>query len=349
MQSAPPPFDFDTVLGFVKEQKGFDNYPAPLGPDLTNHHEDFHNPVFPGDQGHGNTKLYLERHKIDVPQAMIDADRQSFRDALRFYMNPMHVGMFMCNFYRGDFFSHPAYEEIGDQGMLRPTREDSWDPKPWYIDDKFTLDLNNPERKNRNRTYYTEREVALLGKIDKAVPELCTTVLAYQAGFLAYAMELKEHIARNSKGSLTVAEQERGLIAIENLRTNFETKNFSQDLLPAIALVYYKRDPVMKTQPVAADFEKGFAFAFRVGLFKSVAPAPDGGQREITCPARVAITATSTRDIKQEVCAREAGGFPPGRMLHSIYKEVHKQRMPFGELRKIARSVSSLLSKCGLG
>jgi hypothetical protein len=186
-------------------------------------------------------------------------------------------------------------------------------------DDKFTLDLDSTERKSRNRTYYTDREMYIVAQVCKSVPDLRTTVLAYQAGFLAYLEQLKTAFEKSKQGRLTDREKKRGMQVIDVLIRSWEQSNFSVDLLPAICLAYFKRDPSVQSAPLTEDFERGFAFAFRVGLFQNHVRGPDGVERHFYCPARLTIGDVATQALGQEVCGRPGQQFPMGRVMGSIY------------------------------
>ena len=101
--------DFHHVIDFIKAEKGLADYPAPLGPDCRKIDPELKNPRFPGDTAYSNGPMFLERFEINVPQALIDAENGSIMDALRIFMNPRHVGAFLCTFYRGDFLSDPSF------------------------------------------------------------------------------------------------------------------------------------------------------------------------------------------------------------------------------------------------
>jgi len=313
------PLDFNDVVDFIKAEKGFEDYETPLGPDCRSIDSGLKNPRFPGDEAYGNGPVFLGRLRVNIPQELIEAQSRSFRDALRIYMNPKHIGSFMCTFYRGNFLSDPSFLKIADQEMYLGRRS---------ADDRFTLDLETPKRKSRNRTYYTDVEKKIVTDVCRSTPELRTTVLAYQAGFMAYLEQLKSAFTRNDGGRLTERERERGVLVADKLIKPWSTDNFSSELLPAICLAYYKRDPSLQSPPLTEDFEKGFAFAFRTGVFQNHVHAPDGGERHFRCPARVTIGTVATQELGQEVCSQPGQQFPMGRVMASIYAAIKNAQPP---------------------
>ena len=321
--------DFNDVVEAIKAGRGFEDYPAPLGPDCREIDKYTNNPRFPGEMAYGNGPVLLGDFKINLPQSMIDAQKKSIRDALKLYMNPKHIGLFMCDFYRGNFLEELSFQRL-DGYAYSPTDVDCI-----IYDDKFTLDLDGHERKSNNRTYYTFSELLIVDYVCNKVPDIKTTVLAYQAGFLAYLERLKSAIQLNEKQGLTIEEQKRGVLVIENISRLWSSANFLYELLPAICLTYYKRDQSLKLSPVTEDFERGFAFALRVGLFRHHMQAPDGEMRYFHCPATITIRSVASQELGQEVCGRDNNAFPAGRMLGSIYKAVSASRGPVSPVPQI--------------
>jgi hypothetical protein len=318
--------DFTEVINFIKDNKGFNN------PNLVSHF------------GYTNGPNKIRTHKIDIPQRVILAKRRSVGDSLRIYMNPKHVVAFMCSFYRGDFLIDPAFVRL--EMTLRKFVKDPSRPAA-SIDNKYTLDLDNPKRKRKDRVYFTNQESKIVQHVCRALPELRTTVLAFQVGFLAYLDRLKEEIyqapARTSqqepgKAVLTLEESRRGQHITSVLAEQWRTPNFVSELLPAICLAYFKRDPNLKSTLNSEDFEKGFAFALRIGVFQNHVLSPNGEDRHFVCPAIVTIGTVSMRELGQEVCGHPNQDFLMGRILNSIYTEVINRLHPQTPKKQAARS-----------
>lgn len=321
------PLDFNDVLDFMIARNAFEDYDVPLGPSTRDNSSgfDFRRPRYPGDPSYGNGVMMVKEYGANIPPEFVAAQYQSMMDALNLYMHPFHLGPFMCGFYRqGEFLSDPSYLKIADYPL----------PQPLSGEDRIRHGYSAPidqghlallERaRNTDRTYFSEPDCDLVKRVCSARPELKKTVLAFQAGFLAYLEQLKSAMVRNDEDRLTDKQRTRGMKVVDLLIDQWSTKNFSRELLPAICLAYSERDQSLASPPVAEDFDKGFRGGFKMGLFHHIVPAPNGIDAvELLCPAKMAIRTLAMKDPgKAEVCARSADPFPMGRMMASICKAI---------------------------
>ena len=145
---------------------------------------------------------------------------------------------------------------------------------------------------------------------------------------MAYLEKLKSAMSLNTGHRLTEEEAQRGILVIENLSRTWDSKNFTNEVLPAICLTYYKRDPSLQSTVLTEDFEKGFAFAYRLGLFRNHVRAPDGQIRQFRCPASTTIAILGTKDLGHEVCSHQEQQHPTGRAFGSIYTAIKSYPSP---------------------
>ena len=327
------PVDFVKLIQDIRAKGGFEDYPMPLGPDLSvfnvgdGNRSKLTNPKHMGDKAYGHGPQILDRSKLDIPQELIDAQHQSIRDALNTYMPAPVLMQFMCGYFRSDFFNDISFYEVPKQRLpdidyLRPRRKREPNA-PWY----YSFNLDTTDRKSLRRHYFTEIETHLVRSICKKRPELLATTMAYQGAVLSYLNHLKTAI--DDDGSLTVAERERALKIHGELNRNWKaTINFTNEILPAICLAYFHRDPSLKSEPSAQDFERGMRFALKIGVFQRQQPAPDGTMRDFKCPAMAVITTTSMGGAQAEACQRPAEGKKMGALFAMIYQRVKQLGVP---------------------
>ena len=312
------PLDFRNVVAFVKDRHGFEDYAQPLGQPVESLDADIKNPAHPGDMAYGSATGQIERHEKNLSQDLIDAQHESFRDALELFMSPGHVFAHMCTFFQSDFLNSSAYLSIKDHPSPAPLSEYQKEVGREPQNSKYSFDLSNPNRKSRNRSYYTDKEMRVVAQICGQLPAIRTTVLVFQAGFLDYIDRLGAQIANDER--LNEHEKNRGAKILDNLTQQWKTTNFSNEVLPAICLAYHDRDPERRTEITARDFECGFEFGMRAGLYKKHLGTPDGGKRELTCPARIPIGTVASKELG----ADPKQNFPQGHMLGIIHRRVLK-------------------------
>ena len=326
------PVDFTKLIQDIRAKGGFEDYPAPLGPDLSVFNIDhpnrgaLRNPIHMGDKAYRHGPDELKHSTIQIPQALIDAQHQSFRDALSTYMPTPVLMQFMCSYFQSDFFDNISFYELRSQWLpsidtSRP-RYKREPHAPWY--QSFSID--GSKRKSLRRRYFTEIEVHVVQSICKKRPELLATTMAYQASVMSYFNHLQAVIEQDE--TLSGAERERALKIHGELKNPWSANNFSIELLPAICLAYFQRDPSLKSEPMADDFERGMRFALKIGLFQHHYPKSDGTVGEFKCPAMTTITTTSMGHAGDEACQRPAEGKKLGGLFAMIYGRVKQLGLP---------------------
>jgi len=316
------PVDFHEVIASAKKGGGFEDYPQPLCDDITHLglDPDIKVPSHPGELAYSGAIYRLAHNQENIPQSLINAQNLSFRDAMRLFTPPRALSAHMCSFFRKDFLHSPAFLSIEKNRppVVQPAEDKFWGDKS--ANDTYSFDYANSERKSTNRVYYTDREMHAVEHVCKEVPALRTTVLAYQAGFIDYLGALGKHIVTDD--NLSLSEQERGKKIIETLKTQLDSNNFLDELLPAICLAYHRRDPDLKEPVIDQDFEQGFKLAIKFGVFRHDVVAPDGGTRKFTCPAHITIGAVSTKSLDGDAQPH----FPQGHMLGMICRRVLEEQ-----------------------
>lgn len=330
------PVDFIKLIQDIKANGGFEDYPVPLGPDVsTLEMSDYVrtkviNPRHMGEMAYGNGPQRIG-DGFDIPQKLINAQNTSIKDALNVYMPTSVLQQFMCTYFRGDFINDVYFAAVPKQTVpsidITTKRAKRAPNAPWV----YTLNLETDERKSLSRHYFTEIETHLIRSIVKTRPELLAVTIAYQACAMAFLDKLQD--AFKEDASLSDAERERGLKIQRVLQSNWTvTSNFAQEIIPAICLAYYRRDPSLKSEPTSGDFEKGIRFAMRIGVFQRHCEASDDPIRKFTCPAMGTILGASVIAVKGETCTREAAdkaadkakGPTMGGMFAMIYQQVKK-------------------------
>lgn len=330
------PVDFAEIVDEMQNNKAFDDYANPLGTTdaskFSKFDSSFHNPQFPGDLCYDiNGPLLIWQNGANLPHDLISAQRNSTKDAIRLYMPEKKMGEWMHEYFSGDFMA---------SGVFRHLMKTLDFPKIWAfkdltneLDSSLSMKLDDPLRKRNDRKMFTKMETKLTAKICKEVPALAFTVIAYQASYIEYLNKLGEAI---DASSLSDKHKERGSVIIKNLADQWSNGNFVDNILPAVAINYYKNHSGnIGEKPNEKDFTMGMQFAVNNGVFKKEATPTDGKPRQFTCPAKAILTRISAVSMGHEASGAvehlvEAknqaapSGSKVGIGLFHIYREVEK-------------------------
>ncbi len=324
--------DFAKLVKDIKAKGGFEDYPVPLGPDLSNINIGnptrhlLKNPVHMGDKAYDHGPYTFYETMLEIPQELVDAQHQSFKDALQIFMPLQILQQFMCGYFRANVLDNVNFYKVGQQlpDIDRGTKRRKGEPSaPWY----YTFNLHNAKRKSLKRHYYTAIETYVVRSICKKRPELLATVLAYQSAGIAFLDKLKTALEQDK--DLTDTERKRALKIQGVLESNWiKSSNFSRELLPAICLAYFVRDPSLKSDPNANDFEQGLRFAMKIGMFQNHATSESGRSAKFSCPAMTNVMSGSVAAVKDEACARPTETKKMGGLFVMIYQQIKKHQTP---------------------
>jgi hypothetical protein len=327
-------FDFAPVIAHIIEHHGFDDYKTPMArPAGLNDAYDV--PQHPAGITYGSAAFEMIRGKKDIPQELITANRKSVVDAIHIFMPPEHTGRFLHQFFAGNFLKSRMMHMVLRQ-MPLPSRPMLYTHvKP--LDDELTMKLDAPERIRTDRNQYTKQELEMTLDVCKKVPALYITVIAYSVAFQEYLMQLNETIQKNP--ALTDEQKERSENITWELRRNWANENFTQFLLPALALHYKKNHgDRLGEPPTEKDFSDGMRWADKAGIFKNHMEGPKGDVKQMTCPAR-GILLRSSRSIDMPE-GHQVTASAEGTGLYHIYRAVEQLIATDKNAQRDAQSVS---------
>ncbi len=333
--------DFSALARQLIENGAGTEYPVPLGNGTFDLHardpddrdrrivyRQIHFPRYPGDNIYGNGPAMLRDY--DLPQEFIDAQNKSFRDAFALYMAPDNAVRHLCHFFRTEFLESDAYLKVErENSRSLPSIEKEESSRSFrfytdreYPDESLTLAFEEPSRRSFKRRYYAMGEIKIAEQACRIRPNIPKSIFAFQAGQLDYLYNLAN--AFDELEGVDPQRKKTCRAAVEELIKGHNTGNFARELLPAICLAYYARDPGMKSEVVAKDFEEGFRLGHRLGLFRHNVDGPnDGLERKFVCPAATTIGAVMGRSEESQDLFGS-----PGNMLAMIYRMIGAPEKP---------------------
>lgn len=325
--------DFKQLALNIVNRGGTTNYAAPLAHDAPLDYDGIYktirHPLHPAEFAYPHGPLILESYGEDLPQEIIDAQHQSFRDAIRHFMPYSEVTRHLCIFMQSDIAHNVTFKnirmlninslpargaEIGPQGKSR-------------LDNSLSYQFDHPSHKSTYRNYFTAKEIDDVHYICTKHPAIILTVSAFQAGCIDYLENLQNAFARSD--TLANDDKSRARTIINRLKEQWSSPNFASEIIPFIALAYSQRDQTMLGPMQGEDFQNGYSLGLRMGLFRHdiKSPLPEehsrSGIRKFACPARVAISSILARDWNSSENTNNTNGA----MLSLIYKQLLKTGM----------------------
>jgi hypothetical protein len=328
MNRAIEKIDFDHLARDIVIKSGTVDYPVPLASEIDSNYEGAYNsvknPQYPTDLAYFHGPYILERDKMDLPQTIIDAQHQSFRDAIKLYMPYDQVAQHICTFMQKDFTFDPVFKKAALQNInALPKREPSTIFRNNRLDQKLSYQFDHPDHKTTRRHYFTSEEIETAHEVCKRYTSISMSVAAFQAGCIDYLQNLEYAFVRHPDFEKDVKARARTIIT--TLKTQWSTSNFASDIIPFIALAYHARDPSLESPVEEQDYQNGYSLGLRMGLFRNhiQSPLPEdhpqSGVRKFTCPARVAISSILARDWDETT---NRNNNTNGRMLGLIHRHL---------------------------
>ncbi len=337
--------DFDALVKRMKDAGAFDAYKQPLGKtNAASLSTFYHNPEFPGDFSFG-LGIKQIADGINLPQELVDAQRQSFSDALGHYMPQEIMAQWMHEYFDGDFLHSKTFrEQIGALRSMRKTPDK-------LLDSQYTMKLDAKERNTGENRLYTPEEIAFTQNICTKVPALAISVFAYQASFVAYLDKLEDAIA--SSKTLSKEQKEHGGVALSIIKDSFSGVGFYHDILPAIA-IHYAKNHEGKIEPATAeDFNQAMVYVLKHGFRNKLNYRDESGSVQLQCPAQKPISQASAIDLdapSSEQAQPEAGMRSKlGTSLFHIYRvaaeQIHTNPRSFAAMHvDLQKSIERALS-----
>ncbi len=308
----------------MQKAGAFDNYATPLGETAANtvqHH--YHNPLFPGDNSYGFGVNEIKNNSVKLPQDTVDAQRQSFNDAIDHYIPQEQISRWMHEYFSGDFMHSPSFRGlVKGIDIIQSLPHSS-------LDSQYTLRLNDKERTRNDRKLFTPEEWDLTLKVFDKLPALPITVMGYQASFIGYLEKLDTTITHSKE--LSNPQKRKAKETMKYLKDSWSGPGFYTTVLPAVAVHCYRNhNGNMDEKPTQKDFNDGMLFIMKRGAFRNkVAYADNSGDVQFTCPAQKVISKTSAISLDNAPVSQPEVREPSmsnqlGMALFHIFREVDK-------------------------
>ena len=317
--------DFDRLAGDAVEAGLFRPDAAAVRANMFIIHQYARLPVTLLDAPYGNGPMAIRVFKQDIPEAAVYAVRRNFVEANALLM-PLESVM---RYFHQRFVADEVFRSKSLATLIALYRAPRVDP---YHDasidavlgttakpDEISFRVEGVDRATHDRRLYTHQEQVAGLQLVQTHPEVVLTILAYQAVLLDYLAALRAAFARlASEPEMVISSKD--LADVDGYANQWRTNNFTDELVPAMAIFYQHR---LQANVPPDDCVDGTLFGRAVGFILD-----NGAFRNwVTIPHEVA------RDQKEHIDHFLCPAVGPVRMqlldgtlLERIYGIVRQKR-----------------------
>src|SRR5260221_4443968 len=193
-------------------------------------------PISMLDVPYNNGPMFIQRFEEDVPEVVMNKFRKNWVAANRLLLpNDQVLGYFHQRFIAQDVFKSGQMNKLVNE--YSPASLTGHFSRGVSKDPSLSFKVKDVDRATRNRELFTQSEQQAGIELTAHHPEVALTILGYQSVVLDYLQNLGNEFRRLTRVPNSGVTSKN----VENMKRfteQWDTSNFTKELVPAIALYY---------------------------------------------------------------------------------------------------------------